>query len=74
MLRNERDEERVSIRMTECRASYPDCLATGRARMVGVFVALGGQDAPIHATESYEALTACWKIVSDEQLVEGQKW
>jgi hypothetical protein len=39
-------------------------------------VAIGsrGQDAPIHATESYEALTPCWKFVSGEQLVEGEKW
>jgi hypothetical protein len=42
--------------------------------MVGVFVALGAQAAPIHATESYEALTACWKFVSGERLVEGEKW
>jgi hypothetical protein len=60
--------------MRECRASYPDCRATGRARMIGVFVTLGGQDAPIHATGSYEALIACWKFVSGEQLVEGKKW
>ena len=48
-------------------------IATG---FLALAVAIGsqGQDAPIHATESYEALTACWKIVSDEQLVEGQKW
>jgi hypothetical protein len=39
-------------------------------------VAIGsrGQDALIHATASCEALTACWKFVSGEQLVEGKKW
>jgi hypothetical protein len=42
--------------------------------MVGVFVGSGGKDTPIRATESYEALTACWKFVSGEQLVEGKKW
>jgi hypothetical protein len=42
--------------------------------MVGVFVASGGQDTPIHATESYEAFTACWKFVRGEKLVEGKKW
>jgi hypothetical protein len=42
--------------------------------MVGVFVGSGGQDTPIHATESYEAFTACCKFVRGEQLVEGKKW
>jgi hypothetical protein len=39
-------------------------------------VAIGsrGEDAPIHATESYEGLTTCWKFVGGEQLVEGEKW
>jgi hypothetical protein len=47
--------------------------------MIGVFVASGGQDTPIHATEShatesYEASTACRKFVRGEKLVEGKKW
>jgi hypothetical protein len=65
------DEERLSMRMRERRASYPDCRATGRARMVGVFVASGGRDTSIYATESDEAYTVGRQFV---RIVPGKKW
>jgi len=39
-------------------------------------VAIGsrGQDTPMHATESDEALIAARNFVRGEQLVEGGKW
>jgi hypothetical protein len=48
-------------------------IATG---IPALAVAIGSrdQDAPIHAAESYEALTARWKFASGEQLVEGENW
>jgi hypothetical protein len=74
VLRDKWDEERLSMRMRECRGSYPDCRATGRTRMIGVFVVSGGQDIPIQAAESHEAFTACWRFVRGEKLVQGKKW
>jgi hypothetical protein len=46
------------------------------ARFLALAVAIGsrGQDTPIHATESYQAFTACWKFVRGGQLVEGERW
>jgi len=72
--RDKRNEERVSIRMRDRRASYPDCRAAGRARMVGVFVASRGQATPIHATETYQASPACRAFVRGEKLVGGKTW
>jgi hypothetical protein len=59
--------------MRERPAFYPDCRATGRARMVNVFVASRGQHTPVRATESYKTFIAWWKFVRGEQLVEGTK-
>ena len=62
------------MRMRKYRASHPGRRGSRLARMIGGFVASGGQDIPIHAAEADETSTACWKLVRDEKLVQGKNW
>ncbi len=44
-----------------------------RTRIIGVFVASGGQHIQIQAAEGYKASTASWAFVRRENLVHGKK-
>ncbi len=71
--RDKRDVKYVSIRMTEFSASLRAYRATGKARMVGVFVSSGGQTARIRGDERDTVSTACRKFVRGGNLAQGNK-